>query len=507
MSTSTEIDQLLDTFTQKNLVFQPDFDNVDPKKHYQYSSDLATFGHENYHRSAEDTKKELILRQKWKRNDENGSANPFYEKNHSLLRDYLKNYSIRGVDFLETTILDILNNNGKNETEKIDSLPGLRKFFKNSTESEQDLMEKFRIVVEFALRAEILLPESVYRLVDDVLSASFSQEQCACLLAWMWFDTRRNRSFFEILTSTHPISIEKIKFLLHYFSETWNQMPRGVVSFLRVKTPDFMENQFEKSKNSKKLSEVTIQHDLLIEETALCTQVDFANKYIGGGVLRLGGVQEEIRFLMCPETLVSMLICDKMEPDEAISIVGAQVYSSYTGYSGKLKWRELLPKDALQNQYRDKFSRIQTECLAINAIKFFGRPSRNLGTQLEEPNIQKELIKAGVGFGVHGPDFEGIPIYSGWWGCGAYSGNKPLKFLIQLMAASIANRPLVICTFGETTVGNRCRQMKRRLDMDGITVGGLYDLLMKVPILETDYDEMHVFDAIEQILCERGEKN
>ncbi|CAL2041824.1 unnamed protein product [Caenorhabditis brenneri] len=499
---STEIDQVLDMFTQKNLVFQPDFENSDPKRHYQYSED----GHENYHRSTESSKKELILQQKWRRIDENVSANPIYEKNHSLLRDYLKNYRNRGVDFLETIILEILNN-GREEADEIESLPGLRKFFKNSTESEQELMEKFRIVVEFALRAEDLLPERIYRLVDDVMSASFSQEQCACLLAWMWFDTRKNRSFFEILTSTHPISIEKIKFLLNFFSETWIQMPRGVVSFLRIKSENFMENQFEKLKNSKQLSEISIRNDLLIEETALCTQVDFANKHIGGGVLRLGGVQEEIRFLMCPEMMVSMLICDKMEPDEAISIVGAQVYSSYTGYSGKLKWRELQPKDALQNQYRDKFNRIQTECLAINAIKFFGHPSRNLGTQLQEQNIQKELTKAAVGFAAHGPEFDEVPIFSGWWGCGAYSGNKPLKFLIQLMAASIANRPLVMCTFGDSKVGNRCRQMKKRLEMDGITVDGLYDLLLKVPILDGAHDEMHVFDEIERILCERAGGN
>lgn len=40
-------------------------------------------------------------------------------------------------------------------------------------------------------------------------------------------------------------------------------------------------------------------------------QVDFANKYIGGGVLGHGAVQEEIRFLICPELIVS---CTKHYP-------------------------------------------------------------------------------------------------------------------------------------------------------------------------------------------------
>ena len=49
-------------------------------------------------------------------------------------------------------------------------------------------------------------------------------------------------------------------------------------------------------------------------------QVDFANKKIGGGVLRGGRVQEEVRFCICPELLISLLIMDHMDPNEAIII-------------------------------------------------------------------------------------------------------------------------------------------------------------------------------------------
>ena len=49
-------------------------------------------------------------------------------------------------------------------------------------------------------------------------------------------------------------------------------------------------------------------------------QVDFANKKIGGGVLGGGRVQEEIRFCICPELLISKLIMDHMDPNEAIII-------------------------------------------------------------------------------------------------------------------------------------------------------------------------------------------
>ena len=47
---------------------------------------------------------------------------------------------------------------------------------------------------------------------------------------------------------------------------------------------------------------------------------DFANKYIGGGALHGGCVQEEILFLIFPELYVSMLFCEVMSPIEAIVI-------------------------------------------------------------------------------------------------------------------------------------------------------------------------------------------
>jgi len=45
-------------------------------------------------------------------------------------------------------------------------------------------------------------------------------------------------------------------------------------------------------------------------------------RFIGGGVLGHGSVQEEIRFLICPELLVSQLFSEKMLHTEAIIITG-----------------------------------------------------------------------------------------------------------------------------------------------------------------------------------------
>lgn len=46
-----------------------------------------------------------------------------------------------------------------------------------------------------------------------------------------------------------------------------------------------------------------------------CTQADFANKYIGGGVLCGGCVQEEIRFAECPELTACVWVCARIPGD------------------------------------------------------------------------------------------------------------------------------------------------------------------------------------------------
>ena len=46
--------------------------------------------------------------------------------------------------------------------------------------------------------------------------------------------------------------------------------------------------------------------------------MDFANKYIGGGVLGHGLVQEEIRFIVAPELIVTLLLTEELSDDECL---------------------------------------------------------------------------------------------------------------------------------------------------------------------------------------------
>lgn len=66
--------------------------------------------------------------------------------------------------------------------------------------------------------------------------------------------------------------------------------------------------------------------------------MDFANKYLGGGVLRTGCVQEEIMFLIKPELFVTCLVVECLNANEAIIVEGAEQYSTYKGYGETFEW-------------------------------------------------------------------------------------------------------------------------------------------------------------------------
>ena len=51
-------------------------------------------------------------------------------------------------------------------------------------------------------------------------------------------------------------------------------------------------------------------------------QVDFANQFVGGGVTSSGLVQEEIRFLINPELIVSRLFTEALDYNECLIITG-----------------------------------------------------------------------------------------------------------------------------------------------------------------------------------------
>ncbi|KAF9563394.1 hypothetical protein EC968_004872 [Mortierella alpina] len=249
----------------------------------------------------------------------------------------------------------------------------------------------------------------------------------------------------------------KLRCILHYFERVTTEMPKGTVTFHRqvLKKPAYLKPGERLNKHDFVLSKVALDATTPIEDAPEgALQLDFANKNIGGAVLYKGAVQEEIRFMICPELIVSRLFTQQLEANEAVLIKGAERYSNYIGYSKTFEWysdhRDLTP--------RDKLGRRMTEICAVDARPFKSRISRL--EQFEKHYLLREINKAIVGYRISpinscewgmakGHDEDKMkdssavdryrPIATGNWGCGAFGGHLHLKFVLQWIAASICH--------------------------------------------------------------------
>lgn len=113
-------------------------------------------------------------------------------------------------------------------------------------------------------------------------------------------------------------------------------------------------------------------------------QVDFANKYLGGGVLNYGCVQEEIRFVICPELLCSRLFTEALLDNECLYILGCERFSYYNGYASTFQWTG----DYIDQTPLDSFRRRKCGIVAIDAVHF-----QNKAAQYSKQMLLRELNK------------------------------------------------------------------------------------------------------------------
>ena len=180
-----------------------------------------------------------------------------------------------------------------------------------------------------------------------------------------------------------------------------------------------------------------------------------------------------------PECLVSMLLCQEMEDNEAILIRGAERFSMYTGYGGRFTYTG--PYE--DTNPLDSMNRRCVNIVAIDAIPF----SLGDGFQHGRQDISRELNKAYCGFSstISTDDLTSgtmAPVATGNWGCGAFGGDKDLKTLIQWMAASQAGRSVKYYTFKDPRLTQSQQVVVKCLLEHKVTVGQLYRILTTTKI-------------------------
>ncbi|OVA18990.1 Poly(ADP-ribose) glycohydrolase [Macleaya cordata] len=313
-------------------------------------------------------------------------------------------------------------------------------------------------------------------------------------------------NFDHLFASLHPSYRQnqehKIRCLIHYFERISSCMPTCFVSFERKVLPlkcsphcvSYPQTDFW-SKSTISLNHFEVSRSGLIEDQlGEALEVDFANKYIGGGSLSRGCVQEEIRFMINPELVVGMLFLPSMEDNEAIEIVGAERFSNYSGYASSFRFSG----DYLDKKLVDCMGRRKTRIVAIDALcsprmrqyrveyllretnkafcGFFDQSKyqRNqkvfqedeicrdsLNWDSKAPNNKSENVlelheqpstAEGLNGGATGVEFIGksldehssqdqdtedaVGVATGNWGCGAFGGDPEIKVIIQWLAAS-----------------------------------------------------------------------
>lgn len=335
-------------------------------------------------------------------------------------------------------------------------------------------------MVQLALRASELCTKPIPLLKGGTShSITMSQEQVACLLANAFFCTfpRRNSrrteyynypdiNFFRLFGGSSITKVEKLKTLMCYFKSCTEDTPTGLVTFTRKR----LDKPFNWKSSQTKLTRLHITCEGTIEDDGHgMLQVDFANKFVGGGVTSSGLVQEEIRFLINPELIVSRLFTEVLDDNDCLIITGTQQYSEYSGYSHTYRWsgshRDTTP--------RDEWQRRCTEIVAIDALHF-----KNFLEQFRPDRINRELNKAYCGFSRPGvPSEELSAVATGNWGCGAFGGDTRLKALLQMLAAAEAGRDVAYFTFGDSQLMTDVHDMHSFLSQENTSVGAVYSLL------------------------------
>lgn len=128
--------------------------------------------------------------------------------------------------------------------------------------------------------------------------------------------------------------------------------------------------------------------------------------------------QEELMFLVKPELMVAMAICNRMVDTEVVCVSGARKYAVTSGFGQSFELVGPASVPLGDNAPGPKVA-------AIDAI-------RGGGPAMTKPALLRDMNKARIAFEA------AREVATGHWGCGAFGNNHNLMFLKQWLAASEA---------------------------------------------------------------------
>jgi poly(ADP-ribose) glycohydrolase len=362
-------------------------------------------------------------------------------------------------------------------------------------------------IAQLALQLPDVCREPIPLLIQlHEATVDLSQQQVACLLAGAFFSLHPlcepyiarelNYPNWENFLYVYVSEAQYGKFMcvMHYFErlrqrETSIIQKRTISIHRRVLSSQMIAETLSinvlRNDTTTRMGQFEFFKDGCIEDgNDGCLQVDFANCYIGGGVLETGCVQEEIRFVINPECLVSLLLCPKMLANESIVIVGAERFSHHTGYARSFRWKG----PAYDKTPSDDRGRLQTTIVAIDALMAWQT------NQFSLQGMQREIVKAYAGFSCpvqvicdskHTDALVKDVIATGGWGTGAFGGHVHLKAILQWIASTLSGRTLRYFSFSNP-LADQLGEFAVAVMDKGCTVGVLLSAVLECRMKKSD---------------------
>ncbi|ORX83320.1 hypothetical protein BCR32DRAFT_292060 [Anaeromyces robustus] len=359
-------------------------------------------------------------------------------------------------------------------------------FFANLKNYEAKYPEEankfFNKILPFIIEQALKLPEYLTKPIPLLgknmnIAITINKLQALSLLAnqFLCIFTDENHEIYDtppcsFITLFSPMkpsldsTVEKIRTVIHYFDKMRKRNLEEIKSeLLTYQRISLNKESLIDWKNQKKgLCSVRIDTETSIEDCKGMMQVDFANWYLGGGVLTNGCVQEEIRFTINPELFVSMIFTQCLDHLESAYIIGTERFSNYTGYGRTYAYGGDYDDNGT---LFDNMNRKETEIVAIDATLFCTPGIPQYYEQFSNKSVMRELNKfyAGIKENKYSDLEKDIYIATGNWGCGAFNGNIELKALLQVIAASVVGKNIYYCPYDKTEFADQFGLLLKKL--------------------------------------------
>lgn len=371
-------------------------------------------------------------------------------------------------------------------------MEGLKTYFMSNPEDELDFFSPggtYQAIVDLAFSLPRLLERVPGLKAGTDAKVVFTQRQVAALLA-NGFLCRFPDSSSPKLVGINMQGLfdrsnnEKLRCMLHYFSRVSRHLytaSQHIVFHRRhlSRHPSWSESKDKIHQDG--ICDVTVSATGTIEDSPpeQFLHADFANRTLGGGVLSRGLVQEEIRFLICPELLAGRLVCGEwdLRNDEVVVCSGVERFSTHSGYGYEtFQWTGDYQDKTIMSSTMPQVR--ATTVVAFDALSFAGK--KNVASQFQMSNVERELLKAYCAFFVESDELthgQVRPMCTGNWGAGVFLGDIQLKFVVQVMAAAVARRRLLYLTWGNKAFADECVGVLKMLKGMGATVADVHKAL------------------------------